>query len=82
MADSSGGAAGRPEEDPEELTQVKKRKRAGKEPEQEKKAFRLSDWVFKTINLSYKQLRLDEEQRWGQVCWCLTFRLPDFAFCF
>ena len=62
MAERATGSEERP------LEETKKRKRGKPAAPLEKKAFRLADYTMKEATLHYKQLRLDENQRWGQVC--------------
>ena len=69
MADHGWGPGERPEEGVDVKDESgKKRKRSKEPPTPDKKPFKLSDFALKTVKLNYKQLRLDEEQRWGQVC--------------
>ena len=79
MADRSSAAAERLPQEPEEEDEAgKKRKRKKEAATPEKKPFRLSDYTLKTAHIHYKQLRVDEEQRWGQVCSCdASLHCPD-----
>ena len=68
-SDGEGGA--------EESTQ--KRRKAKAEDVEDAKSFKLSDYTEKRIQVSYKQIKLDENLERGQVC-TLSYA-PDCFLC-